>query len=85
MLEASIVATHVWTDAEQTDVLFRDACLESLTTFAETMQVGYRAARVHRLLAANLEDCMRRKIRRLCISIAPRHGKSRLTSVMLPA
>ena len=73
------------TDLQQTDALLRDACVDSLTTFAESMQAGYRAARVHRLLAAKLEDCVRRKIRRLCVSIAPRHGKSRLTSVMLPA
>jgi predicted phage terminase large subunit-like protein len=68
-----------------TDALLRGACIDSLTTFAETMQTGYRAAALHRLLAGKLEDCFHRKVRRLCISCPPRHGKSRLTSVMLPA
>ena len=61
------------------------ACRDSLVSFAETMHGSYQAARVHELLARKLEDCFARRIRRLCISLPPRHGKTLLASVMFPA
>lgn len=67
------------------DVALREACLDSLTTFAEAFGSNYRAAAVHRHLACKLQDCARRKIRRIVISCPPRTGKSLLTSIMFPA
>lgn len=67
------------------DPVLRDACLDSLTTFAETMMPSYQAAACHRLLARKLEDCLAGKTRRLCISLPPRFGKSQLASVLFPA
>lgn len=67
------------------DVALREACLDSLTTFAEVFGRNYRAADVHRHLAHALEDCYRREIRRICISCPPRTGKSMLSSIMFPA
>ena len=67
------------------DPLWRDACTDSLLTFAETMLPGYSASRVHRLLATRLEACFSRKIRRICVSMPPRCGKSQLSSVLFPA
>lgn len=63
----------------------RAATLLSLATFSETFYPGYEAAAFHCLLAAKLEDCLRRKIKRLIINVPPQHGKSRLTSVCFPA
>ena len=53
----------------------RAQSLLSLATYAEAVYPGYQAARFHRYLAQKLEDCYRRKIRRLCISFPPQHGK----------
>lgn len=39
----------------------------------------------HAFLAARLEDCFARNVRRICISVPPQHGKSRLTSILFPA
>jgi predicted phage terminase large subunit-like protein len=70
---------------DESDDVARQVCLDSLAMFAETFGSNYRAARFHRLLARKLEDCFRRKIRRLCISCPPRAGKSALTSILFPA
>jgi predicted phage terminase large subunit-like protein len=67
------------------DPILRDACSDSLTTFAETMMPNFKPAACHLLLAAKLEDCSSGRLRRLCISIPPRMGKSTLASVMFPA
>ncbi len=67
------------------DLALREACRDSLTTFAESFGRNYRAARVHRYLARQLEQCASRNIRRICISCPPRTGKSLLTSIMFPA
>jgi predicted phage terminase large subunit-like protein len=71
--------------APSTDDLLRDACHDSLVTFAETMVPNYKAAEVHQLLAKKLEDCLSGKTKRLCIALPPRQGKSQLASVLLPA
>lgn len=53
--------------------------------FGQTLVPGWRPYRFHRLLAKKLKDCIYRKVRRLCISVPPQHGKSMLTSVIFPA
>jgi predicted phage terminase large subunit-like protein len=63
----------------------RAATLTSLATFGETFEPGWRAAAFHELLANKLEDCLRRKIKRLIINVPPQHGKSREASVIFPA
>jgi predicted phage terminase large subunit-like protein len=63
----------------------RAGAVLKLATFAETFYPGWLAGDFHELLAGKLEDCFRRKIRRLAISVPPQHGKSRLASVNFPA
>lgn len=63
----------------------RAACSLSLATFSETMSPGWEAGAFHCLLAAKLEDCIRRKVKRLIINCPPQHGKSLLASVNFPA
>lgn len=58
---------------------------ESLSTFSELVLPKYRATRWHQFLAKALEECYAKKIRRLCVSVPPRHGKSQLTSILFPA
>jgi predicted phage terminase large subunit-like protein len=70
---------------DEGDDVLRIATLDSLVTFAEAFKPKYHAARFHRALAKKLEGCYHRKIRRLCISCAPRHGKSLLTSILFPS
>ena len=65
--------------------LVRAACTQSLVTFGEAFYPGWQAGRFHRLLADKLEDCLRRKIKRLIVSVPAQHGKSRLASVIFPA
>jgi predicted phage terminase large subunit-like protein len=36
---------------------------------------GYQASRFHELLAMKLEDCLRRKVKRLILNVPPQHGK----------
>lgn len=68
-----------------TDAATRAASLTSLPTFGETFYPGWSAARFHRLLAKKLTLCLKRKIKRLIISVPPQHGKSRLASIIFAA
>ncbi len=70
---------------EEYERLLCACCKNSLLTFTEAFVRSYRAARVHEFLAGKLEDCFARKVRRLCISMPPRSGKSQLCSVGFPA
>jgi len=67
------------------DAAMRMACLDSLATFSETMLPGYRAAKVHVLIAQALERCFRREVKRLILACPPRHGKSQIVSIAFPA
>lgn len=80
---AAIAASPIAGD--ESDLVIRHMCLDSLTMFAEAFGRNYQAADFHHLLARKLEDCFRRKVRRLCISCPPRSGKSALTSIFFPA
>lgn len=66
------------------DAVLRSACLESLASFSEVLLPGYRAAKVHDLIAQKLELCYERKIKRLIVALPPRHGKSQLISIAFP-
>jgi predicted phage terminase large subunit-like protein len=67
------------------DAAVRMAAESSLVTFAEAMNPAYKAAEVHKLIASKLEDCFAKKIKRICISMPPRTGKSELCSILFPA
>jgi hypothetical protein len=52
---------------------------------ADALSSAYEAARHHRVIAAALEEVEAGRIRRLIISCPPRHGKTRLASMLFPA
>lgn len=56
-----------------------------LLAFCERMDSSYERARHLELLTERLEALERREIRRLIVSMPPRHGKSRMCSQFLPA
>jgi predicted phage terminase large subunit-like protein len=66
---------------------------ESVTQFLRDNLLGYATAqfpdfkpgRHHKLLASKLEDVEAGRLKRLCVTIAPRHGKSKLTSELFPS
>ena len=53
----------------------RAACLRQLPAFGETFYPNWVAGRFHEYLGERLEDCLARKIKRICISVPPQHGK----------
>lgn len=61
------------------------AARKELIPFIKLCDQEYVASRVHRLVAHYLERVERGEIKRLIISMPPRHGKSTLTSIYLPA
>lgn len=61
------------------------AARTNLIAFTERMFPRYRAAAHHLRIAAALQDVESGKIDRLCITVAPRHGKSEIASVHFPA
>jgi predicted phage terminase large subunit-like protein len=57
----------------------------SLGRFACAMMPSFELAPCHRLIVKNLEKLLSGEIRKLAIVTPPRHGKSTLGNVMLPA
>jgi predicted phage terminase large subunit-like protein len=57
----------------------------SLLDFAQMMMPEYKIGRHHRQLAQLLEDMAHGRKSRVTVSIAPRMGKSQLTSIFFPA
>lgn len=57
----------------------------SLVSFAREMYQGYKVGAHHRKLAALFEDIAAGRRKRVIVNIAPRHGKSELTSYLFPA
>lgn len=60
-------------------------CQRSLIAYAVAQWGGYKAAAHHRLIANALERVARGELKRLMISMPPRHGKSMLASEFFPA
>lgn len=58
---------------------------ESLIAFTEYTFPRYRTAPHHRIIAGQLERIERGEIDRLMLLVPPRHGKSELASIRLPA
>jgi predicted phage terminase large subunit-like protein len=52
---------------------------------ADATRSAYEVARHHRVIAAALEEVEAGRIKRLIISCPPRHGKTRLASMLFPA
>src|SRR6516165_4629576 len=57
----------------------------SLVAFTQYTFPRYRAARHHRLIAAQLERLLTGEVDRLMLLVPPRHGKSELASRRFPA
>jgi len=57
---------------------------EDLLAFASYLNKYYTTAKHHSLIAEQLQQLEKRKIRRLMISMPPRHGKSELVSKIFP-
>ena len=62
-----------------------DFAFSRLIAYAAYQWPGYKAAKHHRLIARHLEAVERGEIKRLMISMPPRHGKSMLASEFFPA
>lgn len=62
-----------------------DIAFSSLIGYAAAQFPRYHAAPHHRLIAKKLEQVERGEIKRLIISMPPRHGKSMLASEFFPA
>lgn len=58
---------------------------ESLIAFTEYTYDRYRTAAHHRIIAGQLERIERGEIDRLMLLVPPRHGKSELASIRMPA
>ena len=81
--------------SEQTNILrivtelssrkYSDECRHSLLTFSKAMMPEYMVGTHHKQLAALLEDMAYGRKDRVTVSIAPRFGKSQLTSIFFPA
>jgi len=67
------------------ELLARRKARESLLAFAGYTNPGYVPAAHHRMIADKLEAVERGEIKRLMITIPPRHGKSELASRRFPA
>lgn len=62
-----------------------DYAFSRLISYAAYQWPGYRDAAHHRLIARHLEAVERGEIKRLMITMPPRHGKSMLASEFFPA
>ena len=57
----------------------------SLSGYAAAIFPDFKPGAHHKLLASKLEDVASGKIKRLCVTMGPRHGKSKLASEIFPA
>jgi len=62
-----------------------ERCQKSLLAFAQAMMPDYKVGPHHKKLARLLEDMAHGRKDRTTVSIAPRFGKSQLTSIFFPA
>ncbi len=57
----------------------------SLLGFSAAMFPEYRPGRHHKLLSSRLEEIESGRLKRLIVTMPPRHGKSKLTSELFPS
>lgn len=67
------------------EAIMAEAARRDLIRYTRRMYPGYRPAEHQRALAAALESIERGEIRRLIVTMPPRHGKSELVSRRFPA
>jgi predicted phage terminase large subunit-like protein len=70
---------------EYKQAIEREKCQDSFLTFVRKMWPGFIHGRHHAVLAKKFEDVASGKIKRLAISLPPRHTKSEFGSYMFPA
>jgi predicted phage terminase large subunit-like protein len=61
------------------------SCYDDLLTFCKAMQPDYLVGKHHKILASLLMMLESGEKTRICVNIAPRHGKSSLVSLYFPA
>jgi len=71
--------------AEYKAALEREKCQASFMAFVRKMWPGFIHGRHHAVVAKAFEDIASGKLKRLAISMPPRHTKSEFGSYMLPA
>ncbi len=62
-----------------------EASRRDLIEFAQRVYPGYAVGAHHKIMARTFKEVLEGKKKRVIINIAPRHGKSELTSYLLPA
>jgi predicted phage terminase large subunit-like protein len=71
--------------AEYKTALEREKCQESFMPYVKKMWPGFIHGRHHAVLAKKFEDIASGKIKRLAISLPPRHTKSEFGSFLFPS
>jgi len=70
---------------EYKDALEREKCQESFMAYVKKMWPGFIHGRHHALMAKKFEEIAEGKLKRLCISLPPRHTKSEFGSFLFPS
>ena len=68
-----------------TDISKKEAARDEFLPFVKSVWPDFIEGEHHRVMADAFERVSRGELKRLVVNIAPRHGKSELTSYMLPA
>jgi predicted phage terminase large subunit-like protein len=67
------------------DALEREKCQKSFMAYVKKMWPGFIHGRHHAVMAKKFEEIAEGKLKRLCISLPPRHSKSEMGSFLFPA
>ena len=67
------------------DALEREKCQKSFMAYVKKMWPGFIHGRHHALMAKKFEEIAEGKLKRLCISLPPRHSKSEMGSFLFPS
>lgn len=67
------------------DALEREKCQKSFMAYVKKMWPGFIHGRHHALMAKKFEEIAEGKLKRLCISLPPRHTKSEFGSYLFPS
>ena len=84
-LETSWSPSSVTDEQIENELLKRLEAQDNLIAFTEYTYPRYRTAAHHKTIAEQLERIERGEIDRLMLLVPPRHGKSELASIRLPA
>ncbi len=67
------------------DALEREKCQKSFMAYVKKMWPGFIHGRHHAVMAKKFEEIAEGKLKRLCISLPPRHTKSEFGSFLFPS